>query len=293
MFTLQIFNDASEKLEYNDPAIPIRVVKGDLISFEGLRARYHWHPDVEFLLPLKGHLSYQVNDREYTVEEGQAIFVNARRMHFGFSKDGSDCVYLCVVFSPALIAGNEALYQKYFEPLLNSARFDAFVFNREDPLQEQLMEKLQKLYVLYQDRAKKEPELDALALLSSLWKDLYEIYVAGHSEQAINDHRDADAIKRILGYLYENYAKKLSLNDISRAGGVSRTKCCQLFKMYFGVSPIAYLNSYRLDMSMELLRNSNYSIIEISDLCGFSNPSYFAEMFKAQKGCSPTAFRKL
>ena len=65
-----------------------------------------------------------------------------------------------------------------------------------------------------------------------------------------------------------------------------------MFKQYLNMSPIDYLNSFRLEKGMELLRQTDLSITEISSACGFSSPSYFAERFLMAKGCTPTQYRR-
>ena len=59
-----------------------------------------------------------------------------------------------------------------------------------------------------------------------------------------------------------------------------------------GHTPNDYLNSFRLEKSMELLRTTDMTATEIAFHCGFNSASYFAEIFKKQKGCSPKEYRK-
>ncbi len=52
-----------------------------------------------------------------------------------------------------------------------------------------------------------------------------------------------------------------------------------------------FLNTYRLEMSMDMLRNSDLSVTEIAYNCGFHGLSYFSEIFKKYKGCTPSEYR--
>ncbi len=74
-------------------------------------------------------------------------------------------------------------------------------------------------------------------------------------------------------------ANKLSLEDISSSGNCCKTKCTSLFQKYLNTSPMVYLNRYRLEKSVFLLRNTTMSVTEIAYACGFSNSSYFCELF--------------
>lgn len=78
------------------------------------------------------------------------------------------------------------------------------------------------------------------------------------------------------GFIGQNYDSKITLDDIAASGSVCRSKCCRLFNEYVGQSPNAYLTRYRINKSLEMLRETNMSVIEVSLACGFQSPSYFA-----------------
>ena len=72
---------------------------------------------------------------------------------------------------------------------------------------------------------------------------------------------------------------------------MGESKCCQLFRRYFSQTPVEYLNRYRLDKSLALLRETDRSITEIALAVGFGGASYYAELFRRQMGQSPTEYR--
>ncbi|MDL2288094.1 helix-turn-helix transcriptional regulator [Oscillospiraceae bacterium OttesenSCG-928-F05] len=65
-----------------------------------------------------------------------------------------------------------------------------------------------------------------------------------------------------------------------------------MFKSYLNKPPLRFLNSYRLERSMSLLQQTELSITEIAQQCGFSGPSYFAELFMREKGLTPSTYRR-
>lgn len=72
----------------------------------------------------------------------------------------------------------------------------------------------------------------------------------------------------------------------------------KLFKKETGVTPHEYLISKRMERARELLsgrltnRYSNYSVSQIAELCGFSEPLYFSRVFKKRFGVSPSEYKK-
>lgn len=287
---LHVMKDASEHIEYNNSFIPLYVKTGSLSSFPHMKALCHWHDDVEFLLPIKGHISYHINDKDYYIKEHNAIFINSRQMHYGYSPDGSNCDYICIVFKPSLISANTELINKYITPITEHHNLSELLLLADIPKHKKIISSLERIYHLYQ-QSKNCYELSSISSLCSLWTDLYEIL---YEQISIIDYSSSNDIfiqKQMVQFIYNNYTTRLTLNEISRAGGISRTKCCQIFKKYLNRTPIDFLNSYRLEISMNLLRDTNLSITEIAYNCGFNNLSYYSEIFKKYKGCTPNAYR--
>ena len=105
------------------------------------------------------------------------------------------------------------------------------------------------------------------------------------------DTDDVLMLTAMIGYVQKNYPNKILLKDISSAGNCCKTKCTSLFQKYLNTSPMIYLNRYRLEKSTSLLRNATMSITEIAYACGFSNTSYFCELFHKYYNTSPRRFR--
>ena len=61
MANLTVLQDGSERIHYSNPFIPIYACRGNLRGLSGMAALCHWHEEVEFLLPFKGHLYYNIN----------------------------------------------------------------------------------------------------------------------------------------------------------------------------------------------------------------------------------------
>ena len=105
------------------------------------------------------------------------------------------------------------------------------------------------------------------------------------------DTEDTLALTTMIGYVQKNYPHKIMLKDISSSGNCCKTKCTSLFQKYLNTSPMVYLNRYRLEKSVFLLQNTTMSVTEIAYTCGFSNSSYFCELFHKYYNTTPGKFR--
>ncbi len=288
--SLKILQDQSEHIRYNNPALPVYVRKGTLRQFPQYSAQCHWHEDVEFLMPVKGYLSYRINGQNFPIGPDEIIFVNAGQLHYGYSSDGSDCEYYCIVFHPKVITENKCLYEQYITPVTENLECANFLFSAGNPSTGQMRRLLSQIYDLYQCQ-KPFRELIGIQLLIEIWMLLYQLIAEKEIVSDTAPDKDKTAQKDMMRFIYNNYMNKISLNEIASSGGVSRTKCCQIFQKYLHRSPIEFLNLYRLQSSMGMLSETTDSITEIAYACGFETPSYYSETFKKYKGCTPREFR--
>ena len=71
---------------------------------------------------------------------------------------------------------------------------------------------------------------------------------------------------------------------------VSRSLLYKKLKALTDVSPIEYINIYRLKKSTQLLKSKQYQISEVAFMVGFNDPKYFSRVFKKFFNCSPSAY---
>lgn len=84
----------------------------------------------------------------------------------------------------------------------------------------------------------------------------------------------------------------LSMPQIAAASGFSEVYFRRLFKQYYGMPPIQYLNRLRIAKSIPLLKSDYYSITEIAAMVGFEDPKYFSSVFRRLTGLSPSQYKK-
>lgn len=81
-------------------------------------------------------------------------------------------------------------------------------------------------------------------------------------------------------------------NDFARALLISPSLLYKRIKALTGLSVVHYIRKCRLDYSMQLLRDGDISVIEVSERCGFASPSYFSRVFKKHFGLAPSEIRR-
>lgn len=96
-------------------------------------------------------------------------------------------------------------------------------------------------------------------------------------------------VDKVISYMVENYARSLTLSELSNYSGVSVSYLGYIFKSVTGRSPIDYLIEIRINMAKNLLKDG-VSVTETSSLVGFNDIYYFSKVFKAREGISPSKY---
>jgi len=82
--------------------------------------------------------------------------------------------------------------------------------------------------------------------------------------------------------------ESLSIEDLSKKVAMSRSQIHRKLKALTGQSATGFLRSYRLDRGMELLKNKEGNVQQVSIRVGFGSQQYFAKRFKEKFGISPS-----
>ncbi|MDP4133065.1 MAG: AraC family transcriptional regulator [Bacillota bacterium] len=93
----------------------------------------------------------------------------------------------------------------------------------------------------------------------------------------------------IINWTKEHFKERITLLDIANYMGYSKYYFCNKFKSATGITYLGYLNSVRISHACSLLKRG-HSVGEASELCGFSDVSYFVQLFKKVKGITPKQY---
>ena len=97
----------------------------------------------------------------------------------------------------------------------------------------------------------------------------------------------------VLAYIKAHYADPITVADIAKSAKLSQSHLFSVFKKHLGVSPIAYLNNYRLSAAVTLLSQTNRTIVEIADMVGIHDSVYFNKLFRKAYQMPPSKYREI
>lgn len=112
-------------------------------------------------------------------------------------------------------------------------------------------------------------------------------------EKMQNSSRLIEKLCIIREKLRNNPQNEWSIDDINEEFHVSKSHLQKSYKSYFESSIIDDLIHLRMDMAKNLLEETELSIREIAEKCGYSSYLYFTRQFKKFEYITPSAYREL
>lgn len=286
--SIELAANKLEKINYDYPDYPFYVRKGILSNYPNFAAPDHWHDAVELIAVISGHMNYNVNGVISQLFAGQGIIVNAGQMHFGYSDQLSECEFICALLHPMVLCSIPSFEKDFIEPVVSNSKAPYIFLSPEFVWQKNIYE---RIISIYKNREQKTAPLQILAEFSAIWSLLFE-NMPPDDKKNPHQNRELTVIKTMVQFVQKNYAEKITLSNIANSEAVGESKCYKLFLKYFSQSPNVYLTQYRLNKSIDLLRTTNMSIIEIALSVGFSGASYYSETFRKWMNKSPSELRK-
>ena len=248
----------------------------------------HWHDEFQFVLVIKGEAIFQINEEYITVQEGEGLFINSGCLHMAKDKNDSGCTYICLNVSPSFVLSQE-LYTIHVNPYVQATNIPYLLLVPKGLWANNILASIMSINQLI----KQNPpyyEIDISLHLTLIWKNLIINGIELEYEQTemIKNHR----MKQMLNWIHLHYPEKILLDDIARAGQLSRSECCRYFKRILKKTPLNYLTDFRIQKSLILLQQPESNVTDVAYQVGFNSTSYFIDKFRKSMNMTPLVYKK-
>ncbi len=129
--------------------------------------------------------------------------------------------------------------------------------------------------------------IELMCLLISRMADESSVDVVSQTRRS----RQVDRIQAARDLLAGRYTEPLTLNDIAKAVGISKTALTVGFRNLFGESIFEYLQKERMQHAYDLLQDGGVTVEQVAQAVGYSHACNFSTAFRTHFGYSPTAVR--
>lgn len=237
----------------------------------------HTHQMCEVYLFLNGRASFRIEGSEYRLERGDLLIMRPAEAHCIQVQPDHPYERLSMHFEPGLfdrIDPEHKLLQVFMDR--EAGRFNRFAAAEFQNQNYRVM--LNRLM---------EPEhqqrLDIIAVLLELLNQLYRLYQQrGESEPAA----ESSPLFQVIRHINEHLSEPLSLDSLCEQFYLSKPQLCRSFKRTTGASVGEYITAKRLLQAQSMLRAGSPPT-QVCTACGFNDYSAFYRAYRKHFGVSP------
>lgn len=254
--------------------------------------KFHAHQGMEFLFIVEGAGKIVVNRKIFPVSSNMLVIFQPYQLH-KVQMYSQKIPYLRSIlnFDPlyleSFIQPFQSLYSYYRHiwkseivkpifPLQRDGRIIASLFERlHNTLDSTSLELTKEKYVLFM--------LSLLQIISTKNETM--------DSRVFGEGRPLRISEKIMEWMEDHYKEEFSLDSLGQDLHLSTYHLSHVFSEETGTSITAYKNGRRLREACQLLCTSDYTIRVIAEKSGFTDISYFSQLFKKQIGISPKEYR--
>lgn len=221
----------------------------------------------------KGYLHYQGQDFQLT--QGDCFFLDCREPHDYHCDDDDPWELTWVHFNGCTSEGYYRLFTAQTPPIFHPVSVG-------------------KLTSLVQEiiRLNTESFADTEILTSQQLVNLLTALLSVNSISEGVDSALQSKLRTVLSYIDANFTSDISLDALAQRFFISKYYLTREFKRSYGETIFQHIISLRINYAKRLLRFTDKSVEEISELCGFNDQSYFSKQFKKAENVTCLAFRR-
>ena len=256
---------------------------------------WHFHPELELTLILKGRGTRFVGDSVGTFAPGDLTFIGANLPHYWKcdpdyyrEKEGLRAEAVILRFSVEQLGlqwGAIPEMQGVAQLFRTAKRGMLMEGETARVLGQQLKALLQS-----QDA---ERYIGLLSILNGLAQCTQYRLLSSEGFAPRSAHFDERRMQQVCEHVFSHYAEPLSLQGMAELTHMNPSAFSRYFKKCSGKNFYAFLTEVRIGQACRLLIESGLSITQVQLSAGFTNQASFNQQFKKLMGMTPMAYRKL
>ena len=246
----------------------------------------HWHDQIlEVVFVLRGRINLITSFENFAVEAGEFVLINQGEIHH-IHGDGDNTVISLYI--------DLRSFEQYYENI----GYIYFSWETFNPGNQQIQDsfRLKKLFLvlMLELGRKRDGCADTVNRMIRKIVDLliYRFDIAHYYNDRNIPREQLHKYHDIVRYLEENYAEKITMEDLAKEEYMGKNYVSQFWKRITEMNFTEFINSRRAEMAERLLLTTDLSMQDVSERCGFSDPKYFYKSFKKWYRCTPSEHRK-
>lgn len=244
---------------------------------------WHYHPEYELIFITKSKGIRFVGDSVSQFKPGDLVIVGPYLPHLW----RNDPEFINVDVKTYVI--------KFDKSFLGEHTFEKSVFFKINDLlkksnkgvlfSKSTTEKVKNLIFSFDELDVTTQYIKLLEVLDVLSRD-ENAHQLSMSTMSLDEDPNMNRMDKVLNYISENYARKISLDDISKVACMTTNSFCRFFKNNTDKSFVQFLNEVRIRNAVRILTIKDMTISEVCFAVGYNSKANFNVQFKSFMGCS-------
>ena len=236
----------------------------------------HAHNHMELFYIVGGRGQFMIEDQYYPVSANNLVIINPNVSHTEVSVNSLPLEYLVLGIEGIELNATETANEKFsILDHAESAEISSCIRN--------IIREMELKNAGYEDVCQAFMEILLIRLMRTTALSVPE------EPPVVTGHRQCAAVRR---YIDLHFKESLTLDQLAEEGRMNKYYLSHTFKREYGVSPINYMISKRIDESKYLLAETDLSMSQIAQLLGFSSLSYFSQVFRKSQAITPMEYRQ-
>ena len=236
----------------------------------------HTHNHLELFYIIGGKGQFLIQDQLYPVNVNNLVIINPNVLHTEVSLNAQPLEYIVLGIGGVELAANDSSNGQF-------NILDHFESVEISGCLRNILREMEQKNPGYEDVCQAYMEILIIRLMRST-----ALAVPSES-QTVSTNRQCAAVRR---YIDLHFKEPLTLEQLAEEGHMNKFYLSHAFKKEYGLSPINYMITRRIDESKYLLAETDLSMSQIAQLLGFSSPSYFSQVFHRTQDISPKEYRQ-
>ena len=236
----------------------------------------HTHNHVELFYIVGGNGQFLIEDQLYPVNANHLVIINPNVTHTEVSLNAQPLEYIVLgIEGIELATGKNSNGQFCILDHFESLEISGCLRN--------ILREMELKSTGYEDVCQAFMEILIIRLMRNTELSVPEV------PPVIAGNRQCAAVRR---YIDLHFKEALTLDQLAEEAHMNKYYLSHTFKREYGISPINYMLSRRLEESKYLLAETDLSMSQISQLLGFSSLSYFSQVFRRTQSVTPMEYRQ-
>ena len=262
----------------------------------------HRHEYMQINYVYQGKAEHEINNHRFEIIKGDIFVIPPYIPHLISAPEGCSAQIYEFEFLPQFInQGFEEIQNAesfldfaYIEPFLVSENMVRPRLNLIGRLQIEVEAILNEVLKEYQQ---KKPgyvlliKSQLLRLLVLVGREFTSNLEGSETRPIYDRHREA--ILTAIEYIDEHYAEDLTVEEVAKESALSFSYFSHLFKSITLKTFTEYLNGLRISKALQLLKETDKKVLDISYEIGFNSVNHFNRVFKQRIGIPPLSYRKI